>query len=139
MANMFAQKHIRMLIGTLDDESFPIFERVILDELNGVVGINVIIAQEIFEREHQDGRLAAHFSGEKLIISKSIYNDSGTELNINGHFSPQWGTICVDGFFTVKSGGMFQGTCCFGLLPVDQALIVLNPSIKIIKVKLQDN
>lgn len=126
-------RHIRKFVGELTEANFERVASVIFED--PIVGLDVLIDRTLFE-DGRAGRPQASIDDEKIILSRSTLEDGGIEININGAFSPQWGTYRVDGIFSIKSGGMFQGTVCVGLLPTDETLVRLNPEVAIINIKL---
>lgn len=126
-------RHIRRFVGELTAENFERVASVIFED--PIVGLDVLIDRALFE-DRREGEPKASTYDEKIVLSRSTVEDGGIEININRAFSPQWGTYRVDGIFSVKSGGMFQGTVCVGLIPTDEALVRLNSQVAIINIKL---
>lgn len=126
-------RHIRKFIGELTEANFERVASVIFED--PIVGLDVLIDRSLFD-DGREERPKASIYDEKIVLSRSTLEDGGIEINVNKAFSPQWGTYRVDGIFTVKSGGMFQGVVCVGLLPTDEALVRLNPEVRIIDIKL---
>lgn len=117
----------------LTAENFERVADVIFED--AIVGLDLLIDRSMFV-ERREGDPHASLDGNKIILSRSTLGAGGIEININEAFSPQWATYRVDGIFTVKPGGMFQGVACVGLNPTDEALVRLNPEVKIIDIRL---
>ena len=128
-----AKRHIRKFTGELTCENFERVADVIFED--DVVGLDLLIDRALFE-ESIEGRPSASCYDSKIVVSRSTLMDGGVEININDAFSAQWGTYRVDGIFTIKLGGMFQGVSCVGLIPTDEAQVRLNPEVKIIDIRL---
>jgi hypothetical protein len=128
-----SKRHIRKFVGELNASNFDRVSGVIFED--EIVGLDVLVDQDLFDA-YEEGRPHASCSHGKIILSKSTLADGGVEINVNDAFSRQWGTYRVDGIFQVKSGGMFQGVVCIGLIPTDEALIRLNPDVTIIELQL---
>lgn len=126
-------RHIRKFVGELNRENFDRVSAVIFED--PIVGLDVMIDRSLFD-EDPEGQLHASCYDGKIVLSKSTIEDGGVEINVNEAFSPQWGTYRIDGIFSVKSGGMFQGVICVGLVPTDEALVRLNPEVKIVELQL---
>lgn len=126
-------RHIRKFVGELTSANFERVASVIFED--PIVGLDVLVDRALFD-EQREGHPHASLDDEKIILSRSSLEDGGIEVNVNHAFSPQWGTYRIDGIFTVKSGGMFQGIICVGLIPTDEALVRLNPEVKIIEIRL---
>ena len=94
--------------------------------------------QETSEDGATHGRMVAHYSSERMVLYK-VGETGGSEIIINGGLSRQWAMWRADGFYLVKSGGMQQGVCSVGLMSTDEALIRLNPAVKIIKITIDQN
>ncbi|MFO6446758.1 hypothetical protein ACLBKU_06385 [Erythrobacter sp. NE805] len=127
-------RHIRKFVGELTEENFERVASVIFED--AIVGLDLLIDRDLFDDDRKEGAPKASAYDEKIILSRSTLEEGGIEININEAFSPQWGTYRVDGIFSVKSGGMFQGIVCVGLIPTDEALVRLNPEVRIIDIKL---
>ena len=127
-------RHIRKFVGELTEENFERVASVIFED--AIVGLDLLIDRHLFDAGRKAGApKASQFDG-KIVLSRSTVEYGGIEININEAFSRQWGTYRVDGIFTVKSGGLFQGTVCVGLIPTDEALVRLNPEVRIINIEL---
>lgn len=127
-------RHIRRLTGQLTNENYALLERVVFDELDYVIGLDLMI-QETPDRQPA-GRMVACCSDRRMTLYK-VDGSGGSEIIINGGLSRQWAMWRADGFYLVKSGGMQQGICSIGLTPTDEALIRLNPAIKIISIPIE--
>ena len=128
-----AKRHIRKIVGELTADNFDRVANVIFED--AIVGLDLLIDRSMFG-EHCDGVPHASLDDDKIILSTYTPDAGGIEINVNEAFSPQWGTYRVDGIFTVKAGGLFQGVVCVGLIPTDEALVRLNPDVKIIDIRL---
>lgn len=129
------KRHIRKLVGELTAANFDRVSEVIFEDK--VVGLDLLIDRAFFEEcGVEDGMPRASLDESKVTLSKSTSEDGGVEININYAFSPQWGTYRIDGVFSVKSGGVFQGVACVGLVPTDEALVRLNLDVKIIEIQI---
>ena len=122
-------------MGELTAENFERVANAIFED--SVIALDVLLDRALFE-EDREGSVNASLDENKIILSRSTLVDGGVEININEAFSPQWATYRVDGIFSVKSGGMFQGVVCVGLIPTDEALVRLNPEVKIVEISLND-
>jgi len=128
-----AKRHIRKFTGELTSDNFERVAGVIFED--EIVALDVMLHQSLFD-ETTEGRPKASCYDNKIVLSRSTLSEGGVEINISNSFSPQWGTYRVDGIFSVKSGGMFQGVVCVGLSPTDEAQVKLNPEVKIIDIRL---
>lgn len=128
-----AKRHVRKFVGELTKDNFERVADVIFED--DIVGLDILIDRDLFA-ESGEGEPRASLDGAKIILSRSTISDGGIEINVNHGFSPQWGTYRIDGIFTVKSGGLFQGVACVGLLPTDEAIVRLLPEVKIIELRL---
>ena len=76
----------------------------------------------------------ADADGPQFVISKSdLQRGNGIEVVTNGTVGRDAGMFTLDGIYIVKAGGMHQGIASFGLQPVDEATVRLNPSVKIVE------
>lgn len=126
-------RHIRQFRGTLSCSNASRLFDAVVEDCDRVVGLSLLA-----EPQNDDQRLQiwAHGTEKLVLFLKEQADDSGVELNVNGGFRWEHGSWIIDGFFLVKPGGMFQGTCCFGLLDADEASIRLNPSVRIITIRI---
>lgn len=128
-----SKRHIRKFVGELTGENFDRVSAVVFEDQ--IVGLDVLIDRALFE-ERAEGAPQASCHDGKIILSKTTLEEGGVEINVSEAFSPQWGTYRIDGIFKVKSGGLFQGTACVGLIPTDEALVLLNPDVAIVELRL---
>ncbi len=128
-----AKRHIRKFIGELTSENFERVADVIFED--DIVALDLLLDRALFD-EAIDGRPSASRYDNKIVLSGSTPAEGCIEININEAFSTRWGNYRVDGIFFIKSGGMFQGVTCVGLIPTDEAPIRLNPEVKIINIRL---
>lgn len=128
-------RHIRKLVGELTSENYELLERVVFAEIDDVIGLDIMI-DETADGAGDQGGLVAGNQDDRMVIYK-VSDEGGSEIIINGHLSRQWAMWRADGFYSVKSGGMQQGVISVGLIPVEQALVLLNPAVKIITIKLE--
>ncbi len=127
-------RHVRHLRGELTRENYNRFSEVIFDEINSIIGLDLMIQETSGSGEEEEHFSVAH-DGERLITYLTSAG-GGVEILINGGLSRQWAMWRADGFYLVKSGGMQQGICSVGLLPADEALIRLNPAVRIVPIRL---
>lgn len=127
-------RHVRKLVGELTSDTYELLERVVFEEIDYVVGLDLMI-EESSDSAQETSPMAAHYSDERMTLYK-VRDAGGTEIIINGGLSRQWAMWRADGFYLVKSGGMNQGICSVGLMPTDEALIRLNPAVKVITIRI---
>lgn len=126
-------RHIRKLQGDITGDNAERLFELLVEECDRVVGVQVHLnPSEDWSEGLQVGDHNA--PGETLTVYKA---NGHTEININDGFRREHGGWAVDGFYLVKPGGMFQGVCCFGLLPVDEAAIFLNPAVRVVMVRIE--
>lgn len=126
-----AKRHIRRFTGELTSDNFDRVADVIFED--DIVALDLMVDRALFD-ETIDEQPSASCFDNKIVISRSTLADGGIELNINDAFSVQWGTYRIDGIFLIKSGGMFQGVTCLGLIPTDEAQVRLNPEVQIVDI-----
>lgn len=126
-------RHVRLFKGHLSPSNSAVFFQAVVEDCNRVVGLELHIEPPTTDPE---SFTISHDEPDKLILWKKTDPVSSTELNINEGFRWEHGGWTVDGFYLVKPGGTFQGTSCFGLLPVDEAQLRLNPAVRLIPVAL---
>jgi len=126
-------RHVRVLDGSISADNFERVSEIVMDELNDVVGLQ--LRQEVWPDE-DDPPLQVHsLETGRLVIYKR--DETEIELVINGGVSWQHGGWNVDGFYIVKPGGT-QGISSFGLMQVEEAIVRLNPAIRIVRVNLDE-
>jgi len=130
---MMAKRHIRRFVGELTEGNFDRILSVVTED--DFIGLDVLVQRELFDDDRGD-RLSASVDDGKIILSQSSLEEGGIELNINQAFTPQWATYRIDGIFSIKSGGMFQGVVCMGLVPVHEAVVKLNPEVQVVELDL---
>jgi hypothetical protein len=118
----------------LTDATYAVLEEVVFDEVDYVIGLDLMI-QETTDSAPEEQMVASYSDGQ-LVVYKTRKSGGGSEIVINGGLSRQWAMWRADGFYLVKSGGMNQGICSVGLLPTDEALIRLNPAVRVISIKI---
>ena len=120
------------LIGVVDKNSVKRFTDLIAESMDKVIELKIAVTQSTNGEE----RYYVSVSGERLEISGGDPMDSPFEVLINGPTGTTMDMLAVDGFYLVKSGGMHAaGALSWGLTPVDEASIRLNPSIHIVRKK----
>lgn len=127
-------RHVRKLIGELTTDNYELLERVVFEEIDYVVGLDLMI-DETPDSAQERSRMVADYSDQRMTLYK-VGEAGGSEIIINGGLSRQWAMWPADGFYLVKSGGMNQGICSVGLIPTDEALIRLNPAVKVITIRI---
>ena len=128
-------RHIRRLAGELTRENYDLFSRVVFEELNNVIGLDLMIQPTPDRSVEEAESFVVHHDGNRLITYK-VTDAGGCEILVNGGLSRQWAMWRADGFYLVKSGGMQQGICSVGLIATEEALIRLNPAVKIINIQM---
>lgn len=113
-------RHVRRLAGKLTRQNYDRFSEVVFDEINNVIGLDLMIEPTLEAGVDGDDRYSVAHHGDRLITYK-VEDAGGVEILVNGGLSLQWGMWRADGFYLIKSGGMHQGICSVGLLPVDDS------------------
>ncbi len=75
------------------------------------------------------------YSGQFVVYRLA---NTQSEIVATAGFSWQHGSYIFDGFFIVKSGGIHQGVVSYGLEPVNEAIVRLNPNVRIRPVFLRE-
>ena len=129
------KRHVRRMTEELTTETWSAFERLVLESLGQVLGLDIYVTESP-EFRGEDGQLSAGFDGDRLVLYLQGFGCGQAEILINGQLSRQAGYVRADGFYMVKSGGMHQGIISCGMQPIEEALIHLIPAITVVKVLL---
>jgi hypothetical protein len=110
------------------------FLQLVSRNVDKVIGLKVYVDPNTDEQFERDGYLAL-YSENQLSVSKGPpgIGGGGIEVVKNGLIDRTMGFYVIDGFFIVKGGGVHQGVASFGLQPVDEAAVRLNPAVKLIE------
>jgi hypothetical protein len=111
---------LQQLTGYLTSENYHVFENMISDALDDVIGLKITV-----DKSGDDDVLQAGASDDQLVVYLRGLNGS-SEFVVNGEYAYQHGMYVLDGFFLVKSGGMHQGIVSFGLMPMDEGRVRLG-------------
>jgi len=106
------------------------FIEVISSHTDQIVGLKLRVEKESSEVERATGFSARESDEGYLLISYYVTGEEGYEVLINDGYNWQHGGWDVDGFYIVKPGGSHQGQSSFGLVPVDDAQVRLNPAVR---------
>lgn len=128
-------RHVRRLIGELTRDNYDRFSEIVFEEINGVIALDLMIEETPESSADAPERFSVAHEGGQLTTYK-VGDEGGFEILINGGLSRQWAMWRADGFYLIKSGGMQQGFCSVGLIETDEALIRLNPAVKVITIRL---
>jgi len=119
--------------GQVNERSANRFAEVISRNVDRVIGLKVAIEPSEEASFSRTGYIA-EIDGRQFVMSKSDpRNGGGIEVVTNGAVGRDAGMFKLDGIYIVKAGGMHQGVASFGLQPVDEATVRLNPSVKIVE------
>lgn len=121
---------LRSYSGHIDENTFEKFTDIISFNTDKIIELKLTV-----ERSRKDQERYYVGVGEsQLTISGGDPMDSPREVVINGPAGTTADMLTVDGFYLVKSGGMHAaGALSWGLVPVDEAVIRLNPKVSILK------
>lgn len=116
--------------GEVNERTADRFAQVISNNVDRVIGLKITVQPGDNSDFSRSGYLA-EVDGPQFVLSKSDPQNGGIEVVTNGAVGRSGGMFMLDGIYVVKSGGMHQGIASFGLQPVDEASVRLNPSIKL--------
>lgn len=108
------------------------FAQLISRNVDRVIGLKITVEPSDNSDSSRNGYIA-EADGPQFVLSKSDLQNGGIEVVTNGAVGRSGGMFMLDGIYVVKSGGMHQGIASFGLQPVDEASVRLNPSIKFLE------
>lgn len=128
------ERHIRRLTGTLDNDTYDLFARVAFGEIDYVVGLDFFVTPTR-DRESELNQMVAAYHDGYLTVYK-VQHESGSEIIISGGLWPYMGMLRVNGFYMVKGKGMLQGISRLGLIQTDEAVIRLNPAVRMVNIEL---
>jgi hypothetical protein len=116
--------------GEINAQAFDKFTEIISANTDKVIELKVTVERS---KKSQD-RYYVSLGDDQLTISGGDPMDSPREVVINGPVGTTVDMLKIDGFYLVKDGGMHAaGALSWGLVPVDEATIRLNPKIRIAK------
>lgn len=116
--------------GTVDAQTFDKFTDVISASTDKVIELKLLVERSA---KDQDRYYVGVGDGE-LSISGGDPMDHPCEVLIHGPIGTTADMLTIDGFYLVKNGGMHAaGALSWGLVPVDEATVRLNPKIRIVK------
>lgn len=124
-----SQRVVEELRGTVDDASYPRFERFVTGHLDQVIGLRLDV------QSSSDGHVSVSGEDGQFVISRTT--NAADEIVASSGYGYLHGAYRFDGFFIVKSGGIHQGVMSYGLLPVSEALVRLNAAVRIRSVRLR--
>lgn len=109
--------------GAVNGRSAQKFFARVADQADKIVGLKVML--------DPDGKLVAEESGDGLVLylSGSVASRADTDnfqLMLKGGFARDRSFWRVDGFYTVKYGGMGQGIMAYALEPVKESDVLLS-------------
>jgi len=118
--------------GAVNVHTADRFLDLISRNVDKVIGLKVYIDPNTDEQFEHDGYLALYVE-DQLSVSKGPPGGGGGGIEVvkNGPIDRTMGFYVIDGFFIVKAGGVHQGVASFGLQPVDEAAVRLNPAVKL--------
>jgi hypothetical protein len=126
-----AGRSVSTYSGEVNERTAARFVQLISHNVNRVIGLRVAVEPSSDSDFARSGYMADR-DGPQFVISKSnLQNGSGIEVVTNGPVGRDAGMFILDGIYIVKAGGMHQGIESFGLQPVDEATVRLNPTVKI--------
>lgn len=125
-----ASKSVTVYSGEVSPTNADRFVRLVSRHVDSVIGLKLSVVPSSSTDFAQSGYIA-EADGPQFVISKSDPQSGGTEVVTNAAIGRDAGNYLLDGLFIVKSGGMHQGISSFGLQPVDEATVRLNPSVTI--------
>ena len=131
--NAAAARTVIEYSGQVNERTANRFAHVISHNVDRVIGLKITVEPSEESSFSQTGYIA-EVDGRQFVMSKSDpRNGGGIEVVTNGAVGRDAGVFDLDGIYIVKSGGMHQGIASFGLQPVDEATVRLNPSVKLVE------
>jgi hypothetical protein len=119
---MAAPPTITSIEGYLDEKNVDQLWNLIGNNLDHIVRLKI----EVTDTGNNVGPslpLNAIGEGGQLAIWK---RNGSFEIVVNDEYHYGHGNYILDGYFLVKSGGIHQGVVSCGLIPVDEARVVLS-------------
>jgi hypothetical protein len=133
-AHMAASRNVVTYTGQINVRTADRFLQLVSRNLDKVIGLKVFVDPSTGAQFEKSGYLALYDeNGRQLSVSKGPPGglEGGIEVVKNGLIDRTMGFYVIDGFFIVKSGGVHQGVVSYGLQPVDEAAVRLNPAVKL--------
>ncbi len=129
-----AARTVIIYTGEVNAKTADRFLSTMANNVDKVIGVKVLV-QPSRDGEHERTGYLASYSDDQLAISKSDPKgmEGGTEVVKNGLVQRMMGGYSIDGMFIVKPGGLNQGIASFGLEPVDEATVRLNPAVRLVE------
>lgn len=129
-----AVRTVIVYTGEVNDQTVDRFLNTISNNVDKVIGVKVVVYPGQDEAENRSGYRSS-YDDEQLVISQTGPTglEGGIEVVKNGPADRMMGGYSIDGMFIVKPGGTHQGVSSFGLLPVDEAAVRLNPAVRIVE------
>lgn len=120
---------IPVITGAPNFQNANRFIGAVSSRTDQIVGLKLRVEKNSSEVESATG-FSARQSDEGYLLISYYVEGEGYEVLINGGYGWQNGGWDVDGFYIVKPGGSHQGQASFGLRPVDDAQVRLNPAVR---------
>lgn len=127
-----SERNIVTYTGEVNAGSAERFNNLISENVDKVIGLQVLVDPSSSTDFDNHGYLANVLDGQMVISKTDPVQGGGTEVVTNAPVQWMMGGLSIDGFFVVKPGGLNQGIASFGLQPVDEAAVRLNPAVKIV-------
>jgi hypothetical protein len=114
--------------GYLNEKNVDQLWNLIIDNLDHIVGLKI----EVTDTGNNTGPsrpLNAIGEGSKFGEGGTLAiwkRDGDFEIVVKDGYQYGHGNYIIDGYFLVKSGGIHQGVVSCGLIPVDEARVVLS-------------
>lgn len=120
--------------GEVNARTADRFLTTVSRNVDKVIGVKILVEPSRDGELERTGYLAL-FTDDQLGISMTDPKGlkGGVEVVKNGPVQRMMGEYSVDGMFLVKPGGLNQGVASFGLKPVDEATVRLNPAVRIVE------
>jgi hypothetical protein len=127
-------RNVVIYTGQVNVRTADRFLETVSRNMDKVIGLKVFVDPSTDAQFEKNGYLALYDDNERqLSVSKGPpgVGGGGIEVVKNGLIDRTMGFYVIDGFFIVKSGGLHQGIVSYGLQPVDEAAVRLNPAVKL--------
>lgn len=129
-----AARVVVMYTGEVNVNTAANFTNTISNNLDKVIGLKVYVDPGKDADLERNAYLVG-YDHEQFSVWKGKPGESGGGIEVvrNGLIDRTMGFYVIDGFYIVKSGGLHQGTLSYGLQPVDEAVVRLNPAVKVVQ------
>jgi hypothetical protein len=129
-----AARVVVMYTGEVNVNTAAKFTTTVSNNLDKVIGLKVYVDPGN-DADLEKNAYLVGYDNNQFSVWKGKPGESGGGIEVvrNGLIDRTMGFYVIDGFYIVKSGGLHQGTLSYGLQPVDEGVVRLNPAVKVVQ------